>query len=81
MTQFREETRQPMSAGYPLGVTPTQIIWDGDLIYVASKKNYMIMDYKDGQLIAKYDLVAADVPMMAVCKDKCLVVTRLGKEA
>ena len=37
-----------MNAGYSLGVTPTQIIWDGDLIYVASKKHYMIMDYSDG---------------------------------
>ena len=81
MTQFREETRQPMAAGYPLGVTPTQIIWDGDSIYVASKKCYMIYDYQDGQPVAKYDLVQTDIPMMAVCKDKCLVVTRLGKEA
>jgi hypothetical protein len=81
MTQFREESRLPMANGYALGVPPTQIIWDGDLIYIASKKNYMIMDYTDGQLVAKYELVNGDVPMMSVYKDKCLVVTRLGKEA
>lgn len=70
-----------MSQGYNLGVSPTQIIWDGDCIYIASKKNYMIMDYNDGQLVAKHELVNGDVPMMSVFKDKCLVVTRLGKEA
>ena len=48
---------------------------------MASKKNYMVMDYNDGQLVAKYELVNGDVPMMSVFKDKCLVVTRLGKEA
>ena len=81
MTEFKEDARLPMKEGYSLGVTPTQIIWDGDFIYIASKKMYMIMDYTDGKLVAKSELVNGDIPMMAVFKDKCLIVTRLGKEA
>ena len=81
MTQFKEETRAPMGQGYPLGVTPTQIIWDGDNIYIASKKGYIIMSYSKGELISQYNLVNGDIPMMSVFKDKCLVVTRLGNEA
>ena len=39
------------------------------------------MSYSKGELISQYNLVNGDIPMMSVFKDKCLVVTRLGKEA
>ena len=71
-----------MKSGYSLKETPTQIIWDGDLIFIATKKAYLVMNYSDGQLVAKLDLVNnQDIPMMSVYKDKCLVVSKLGKEA
>ena len=41
----------------------------------------MILSYSDGNIVAKLDLVNQDVPMMSVYKDKCLVVSKLGKEA
>ena len=70
-----------MKSGYTLKDTPTQIIWDGDQIFIATKKNYMILNYRDGVMTANLALVNQDIPMMSVYKDKCLVVSKLGKEA
>lgn len=32
----------------PDGILPTQILWNNDLLYIASKKCYMILSKKEG---------------------------------
>lgn len=36
--KFTEDNRPAVRKGYPIGCTPEQLIWDGDKIYIASKR-------------------------------------------
>jgi hypothetical protein len=53
---FKEDSREPQSKGYKLGFQPSQLLWDGDKIYLASKRAYVVMSKKDGALIFKYEI-------------------------
>ena len=79
--QFKEETRMPRTQGYQLGFSPTQILWDGDYIYIASKRAYMVMSYNDGAILTKCEIDQRETPMMAVLQEQLLIVTGLGKKA
>lgn len=39
------------------GTLPEQILWDNEYIYLATKKAYIIMSKKDGQLVQQVNLV------------------------
>lgn len=36
---FTEDKRPAVRKGYPIGCTPEQLIWDGDKIYIAAKRD------------------------------------------
>jgi len=50
--KFEEEKGQP-DKGIPIagGILPSQILWDNDLIYLATKKAYMILRKQDGSIV------------------------------
>ena len=64
--QYKEDTKMPRTKGYPLGFAPTMILWEGERIYIASKRAYMIMSYNDGGILTKCEIDIRDTPMMAV---------------
>lgn len=53
--QFKEDNRAPQDKGFFLGFAPQQLYWDGDRIYVASKKGYVVMNKLDGNIIYKLE--------------------------
>ena len=57
------------------------MLWEGESIYIASKRAYMIMSYNDGSIIAKAEIDVRDTPMMAVIQDKLLIVINMGRQA
>ena len=71
----------PRTKGYPLGFAPTQLLWEGDNIFIASKRAYMIMNYNDGSLMAKCEIDVRDTPMIAALQDRLLILTQMGKQA
>lgn len=79
LCKFREDSNAVRNKGFTLGFTPTQILWDGDKIYIASKRAYMVLSYQTGDLLFKHEIDVRDVPMMTVLQDKFLVVTRGGR--
>jgi hypothetical protein len=51
---FKED--QKLEKGYQIGFTPQQLFWDGDRIYMASKRAYMVMNKHDGAPLYKYEI-------------------------
>lgn len=51
-----EETKTSSDKGIQIGMQPSQILWDNDLIYLASKKAYMIIK-KDGTVVQSVNLI------------------------
>ena len=56
--KFEEEPGQS-DKGLPIigGVLPEQVLWDNDLIYLGTKKAYIIMNKKDGSMVQQVILV------------------------
>jgi hypothetical protein len=53
---FKEDNREPQSKGYKIGFQPSQLLWDGEKIYMASTRAYVVMSKKDGTPIFKYEI-------------------------
>ena len=53
---FKEDTKPPLDKGYFIGATPSQLFWDGDRIYFATKRAYAIMNKNTGDPIYKFDI-------------------------
>ena len=53
---FKEVDKPPMDKGYFIGTQPSQIFWDDDKIFLASKRAYSIMNKSDGTLLYKYEI-------------------------
>lgn len=45
---FKEDMRQPQDKGYFIGTKPEQLFWDGDRIYLVTKRAYVVMSKSDG---------------------------------
>ena len=59
---------------YSLKELPTQIHWDGELIYVANKRHYQIIDKESGVIKQHVDLQGKAMPMLGFSKRHCLIV-------
>ena len=46
-----EEDKSVSEKGYQLPHTPSQIHWENELIYIATKKAYMILQKSDGVVV------------------------------
>jgi hypothetical protein len=51
---FKEDPK--LDKGYMIGFAPQQLLWDGDRIYLASKRAYMVMNKHDGAPLYKFDI-------------------------
>jgi len=78
---FKEDTTPPLDKGYYIGFTPVSIIWDGDRVYLASKRSYTIMSKKNGEVLAGLSIETKEMLMMSVFRDKFLITTNFQKKA
>ena len=90
MTRFAEDSHPDRRAGFQLGFTPEQMVWDGDKIYLAWRRQagrkallnanqtyeslISVISYTNGSTIAQLPLPGVDKPMLSVFSDKMLTV-------
>lgn len=53
---FKEDNRPPQDKGYMIGAVPSQLFWDGDRIYMATKRAYAIINKLDGNIMYKFEV-------------------------
>ena len=51
---FKEDPK--LDKGYQIGFAPQQLFWDGERIYMASKRAYVVMNKQDGAILYKYEI-------------------------
>jgi len=56
--KFEEEPGQS-DRGMPIigGILPEQVFWDNDLIYIATKRAYIIMNKRDASMVQQVALI------------------------
>lgn len=85
--QFQQD--QKYERGYQIPHKAIALVWDDEKIYMANTKGYYIINKDNGAPVARVEFDKAalprigailskddPLPMMAVYKDRCLVVTR-----
>jgi hypothetical protein len=55
------------------GSLPDQIAWEGDTVYIANKKSYIIMNKSSGKLTQNVMLNKQPMPLFCLHKSKCLI--------
>jgi len=67
---FQEDKSFPP---YSLSNTPLQLCWSNDCLYIATKKNYQIINREDGVPRQTLSLLNQNAPQMCLSKSKCLI--------
>jgi hypothetical protein len=52
---------------------PIHLFWDDNLVYMATKKAYIIMSKESGAIIQSFSHEKLNVPIMAISKTRCLI--------
>ena len=73
--KFEEDKNIPEKAlALPKGTDPIQIQWDNDLIYISSKKGYLIFNKNDcNTILQQVALVNQLEPKFCLCKTKTVI--------
>jgi len=70
---FRFEEKKN-DKGLMIAINPIQLHWDDNLLYMSSKKAYVILRKKDGQMLQQIPHDRQQSPMITLSKsNKCLI--------
>lgn len=53
---FKEDLRLTTDKGYNIGAQPSQLFWDGDRIYIATKRAYVVLDKNTGNSLHVFQI-------------------------
>lgn len=68
---------EELKRSFTVANKPIHLFWDDNMIYMASKKAYIIMNKETGQVLMSitYD-PKLNAPQMAMSKTKCLILVQ-----
>jgi hypothetical protein len=52
------------------------MLWDNDLIYMSTKKAYVILNKRDGGIVQMISIENQPIPMLCLAKGKPLVINK-----